>query len=63
MNQRDVKQERGDTKEFEAVKSIHQNKPGKSGMINFSLLSKVVTSKAPLSIHLPSVQTSPHTIL
>lgn len=30
MNQRDVKQERGDTEEFEAVKPIQQNKPGKS---------------------------------
>lgn len=30
MNQRDVKQEMGDTEEFEAVKLTQRNKPGKS---------------------------------
>lgn len=35
MNEKEVKHERGVTEEFEAVKTIQQNKPEKSEMIRF----------------------------
>lgn len=65
MSQKDVKQEKGVTEEFEAVKSTQQNKPGQSEMTEFfsPFLSKLATGAAPLSIHLLSVQTSSLVVL